>query len=257
MQRLKERLIGFSLCRSDPGVSRLAVCKDEQGIVGGGITVNGNHVKGLVHDGADRLLEDRSLHGCVRCHIAQHGAHIGMDHTGTLGHAADRHLLPVDFKGAGALLFMCIRCHDGLCGIRSVVQVFSEVSRQGFNTCADPVNGELKADNSGGTHEDRVRGYPQGGSRRLRSLQTVVQTCLAGAGVGDPGVYDHGVHRFPAPHKVAVPDHRRRLDDIPCKGSRCRAGRGAVDHRHICPALILDLRSCRCSRKALCGCHAA
>ena len=257
VQGLIKCLIGRAFRRTDHSISRLAVRQHQQGVVCGGISVHRDHIEGLVDNGAHGCLQDICVHSGIRSHIAQHGAHIGMDHTRTLGHAADCHGLPFDFKGAGTFLFVGICGHNGPGRGCAVLQILSQALGQRRDARPDAVDGKLETDDAGGADQNGICRDIQTGGCSFSRLTAVIQSFLPGAGIGNTGVDDHGVHGLSALNQVSVPDDRRRLDDVSGKSTGRSTGRSTVDHRHIRSALIFDLRGCRCSRKAFCGCDAA
>ena len=255
-QDLCKRLIVFALFRNR-GIAGRAVGQDQEGIIGGCVSVYRDHVEAVIDRLADGLLQETLVNGKVRCHVAEHGAHVGMDHAGPLGHAAycDGHA--ADLRGISQLFLDGIRGHDGFGCRSSGFQTAALSCCQHVDAAADPVDGQLHADDAGGSDQYGILRDPQDLCRFRSCLPAIVQAFLAGAGVGDTGIDDDRMDRIAFADNVPVPDDRRSFDDVGRKGACHCAGKSTVDQRHICSFLIFNSGCCRRGLKSLCRCYAA
>ena len=235
-------------------VARAAVGKHQQHIVGGGVPIHGDHVEGIHHIRTQRLLQKLFGNRRIRGHKAQHGTHIGMDHSASLRHAADGDRLSGKLDGNRHLLGMGVRGHDGLRRLTACIHRIGKRSCQRLHACRDPVHGKLHTDHARGSHQHGILRNSQSFRRSLCSLPAVFPPLFARTGVGDSGIYHHCMNRRGIFHNLPVPYHRSRLHHVAGEHARRPAGRAAEHHRHVLPVLIFDLRLDACRFKSLrCG----
>ena len=228
-QRAVEKRVAFILFRDLP-VFGLAVCEHKKRVVRRGIPVDRDHIEGIVNNPADRLLKETFLNVGIRRNIAEHGAHIRMNHARALRHAADRdrhravsvRCRKLDF--ISKFLIDGIGRHDRLRGFRSGLGAFGKRRVEHADAPLDSLNRNLHADDA--RRADQYGFF--GNAEHLRSdfsgLFADFHAFLAGSGIRNPGIDNHGTGLLAGPHNLTVPQNRSRLDHIlrKCSGNRTR-----------------------------------
>ena len=166
------------------------VGKEEQGIVGGGVAVHGEHVEALVGGGLQQGLEDRGLHLGVGGDVAEGGGHVGVDHARALGHGPDADGTAGQLQLIGHLLLHQVGGHDGPGRVGALAG--GKLRHDAAHALQHLVHGQLLADDAGGADEDLVLSQAQQLLRQDLHLLGVGQALLAGGGVGVAAVDDHG-----------------------------------------------------------------
>ena len=118
VKRLPE-LIVILILTGDLRIARQTVSQYYKRIVGGSISVHRDHIKSIFHIFPQRLLQKLFGDSRIRGHKGKHGAHIRMNHTGTLAHAAHRHGPAAQLNLHRRLLGYRIRSHDGFRRLRT------------------------------------------------------------------------------------------------------------------------------------------
>ncbi len=114
----KENLLKYGVVLvlpGDLGIPGKAVGKEDQGVIRRHVSVDGDHVEGVGDDIREGLLQKVFGDRKVGCEIAEHGAHVGVDHAGALCTAAEGRGLSADLELIGDLLVVGVRRHDCLC----------------------------------------------------------------------------------------------------------------------------------------------
>ena len=165
-QGFQEQVI-FPVLLRDDRVPRQAAGQHQQGIVGAGIPVNGDHVEGIGHHRLHRLPQQRRIHGAVRGKVGQHGAHIGVDHPGALAHAPQGYLYVSftagrgQFKAHRRFLGYRVRGHDGFRRQRRRLPAAAQAARQGPYPRLNPDQGDVGPNDPGGADQHPFRGNVQ------------------------------------------------------------------------------------------------
>ena len=94
------------------------------------------------------LLRDGGIGG----EIAQHGGHVGMDHSGALGHPADRNQSTADAVLKDDGFRTQVGRHDRLCGIQA--STVAELSEQLRESLDDSIDRQDTTDHAGRSDED-------------------------------------------------------------------------------------------------------
>ena len=79
-------------------VAGQAVGENQHGVVGRSIAVDANAIEGAFDAAAQQLLQKTGFHRGIGGDEAQHGRHVGVNHTRTFGAAREGHRLAVNFQ---------------------------------------------------------------------------------------------------------------------------------------------------------------
>ena len=101
------------VCVRDFRRAGCAVGKQRDGVVRGGVAIHGDGVEGSLDDGAQRAGEQRGGNGGVGGEKAEHGGHVGMNHSRAFGAAEDTNLFAADAAFCGGPFGARVRGHDG------------------------------------------------------------------------------------------------------------------------------------------------
>ena len=69
-------------------------------IIGGGITVNSDHIKGFVDSSAQGFIQQFTGYGYIAGYESQHSSHIRMDHAGPFGNSCHVDCGTVNIEGS-------------------------------------------------------------------------------------------------------------------------------------------------------------
>ena len=169
-----------------------------------------------------------------------------MDHTGTLAHAAK-----TDGNGSfagsrGKIEFHSILLVDGVRGHDRLAGQGAGFGRVGKILChrgdagGDPVQGHIRADDAGGTHQDFISGDAQDFSCVLCGFAAQAHAFLTGAGIGNAGVDNYRTGGFAGFYDAHIPEHRGSFHFIGGEGAGHSAGDIREEQRHIPAVLVLD-----------------
>ena len=246
------KLLIILVLRRDLRIAGHTVGKHYQRIVGGGIAVHGDHVECINYIFAQCFLKKLFRDRDIRSHESEHGAHIRMNHAGTLAHAADGHCFAVQFDLNRHLFGYSVRSHDRLCCHGARFLCIRLALRQLLHTGKQPVYGNLIADHTGGSHQHRIRRYPEKLCRLVRGLSATVISLSAGGGVGYARINDYCLNVGGMGYHFLIPSDRRSFHHVACKHACRLTWCPAVHHRHVFSVLILNRRLDTCRFKALC-----
>ena len=96
-------------------ITRLTVCQKKNRIIGGGVSIHGNHVVSILYTVTERFLEQLFADIHIRGHKPKHGAHVGMDHAGTFTHTANGNFFAVYLCLYRDFFLYRICGHNGFC----------------------------------------------------------------------------------------------------------------------------------------------
>ena len=183
-ERLRTRIVG----RSDRIDRGLAGRKDEAGVGGRGVAVDGHRVERAVDQRLQQRLQHRRRDRRVGEHETQHRRHVRRDHARALGDARDRDRDAVEVDGGEGELGIGVGGHDRLGRVhprtggeaqRSFARNAGELVCGSSGSPMTPV--EARKISSGGDVER--------GARRSRPNSFTVSLALhAGEGIGIAGI---------------------------------------------------------------------
>ena len=163
-----------------------AISQHYGGVVGGGIAIDSDPIKGLgahLPQGVLQHLLGDSAVGGKEC---QHGTHVGMDHAGTLGDSPQSDFPASHGEGDGNFFFYGVGSHDGRRRVAGAVRgqgcgSFGQAGLDGLN-----IDG-LADDPSGGHH--KILSLPSGGlgGKETHCLRILMAHGTAGVGVAAVG----------------------------------------------------------------------
>ncbi len=181
---------GFLGAGADEGSVGLAVAHDDDGVVGAGVAIDGDAIEGEIDGVADGAFDFIFGDAGVGGDEAEHGGHVGADHAGAFGDAADaeRAVAAGDFDGEG--FGAGVAGHDGLSGFFGPFGV--EFFAERFDVRCDALHGHGHADDAGGADEDLAHADAEGFGRGLGHEFGVLDAARSGAGVGVAAVGDDG-----------------------------------------------------------------
>ena len=207
-----------------------AVRQRDHRIVRAHVAIDGDAVERLLDRGRERLLQfGLSNHGIGRDE-AEHRRHVGIDHAGALGDAADAHGLPVDARFDGDFLGESIARHDGLGGApaaRAGKRRFGG-GDAGFHF----FDGQRHANAARGANHDLAFLEAERGRGGLGHALRVIDTHGAGAGIGVAGIGHDGPHVGRAQMRRRDA-HGRGLDLVRGKSARGDGALGREDKSDI------------------------
>ena len=175
--------------RRDGLAAGQAVGHDHYHVVGTGIAVHVDHVKGGVHGLAEGVGEEGGLDRDVGGDEGEHSGQVGMDHAGAFGHAAQRVLAPGLGEASRPVLGTGVGGHDGASELQAAIAgqldagdslLYSRHQQEG-------------ADDAGGGYHHIVGGEAQFAGGQLGHLPGVAKALVAGGGVGAAAVADDGL----------------------------------------------------------------
>ena len=223
--------------RIDHGIARKPGGEDAQGIVGGGITVNGEHIEGILDIRRDRLLQHLVRDGGVRREEHEHGRHVGADHADALADGAEPDLFVAEREGDGRLLSDGVCRHDGLGRKRAVRLVGGKPLYKLFHAARDGIDLELLPDDARGGDDDVACGDARvifhEGAHLLGDLHAV---CIAGVGVA---AVDDDRPRIAVLDVLTRHEDGRTLDEVLRIDARRRTAHLARDEGKVLLDLIL------------------
>ena len=153
-------------------------------------------------------MQELPLHGGVGGQEGEHRSHIGVNHAGTLGDAAQEDLPPAYFKAGRYLLGAGVGSHNRPRHVCAAVVGKLNLLHAGANQG----HRQFHANYSGTAYQHLLRRSPglQGGEGG--HLHGVNITLLPNAGVGDAGVDNQGPHGNALGQPLPVNGDARRLD---------------------------------------------
>ena len=228
------------------------VSQQNHRIIGGSIPIYGYHVIGIIHVPAQRLLKGLLGNHGIRGNKRQHGAHVGVNHAGTFGHAADGHLLASHFYDSCQLFLAGIRCHDRLGCLCAILQRIILLFSQYIDARSQLIDRHLFSNDSGRAYEHAIFRDIQSLGRSHGSVLAIAKPFCSCACIGNSRVNHDRLNLGAASDYLLIPFDRRSLYDILRKCAGGHARRLAVDQRHIRPVLILDSCCRTCCFKSLC-----
>ena len=133
-------------------ISGHSIRQKEDGIVGRGIAVYGNHIVGILDILTEGLLQKLSGNSQIRCHKSKHGTHIGMNHAGALAHTAYGYGFSACLKLHSHFLFLRIRRHNRLRRLSSAFLGIGQQRRHHPDSGRQTIHGKLHTNHSCGSH---------------------------------------------------------------------------------------------------------
>ena len=252
-----EQLIVF-IFRGDRLIAGQAAGEEQQGIIGAGVAVHGDHVESVLDHIAECFLQQGRIDGAVCGQVAQHGAHVRMNHAGAFAHAAktDGNRSFAGSRGKiefhSILLVDGVRGHDRLAGQGAGFGRIRKILCHCGDTGGNPVQGHIRTDDAGGSHQDFISGDAQDFSSVLRGFAAQAHAFLTGAGIGNAGIDNHRTGGLAGLYNTHIPEYRGSFHFIGGEGAGYSAGDIREEQRHIPTVLILDGRFAACSFKSLC-----
>ena len=230
------------------------VGKDDESVVGGGVTVDGNHVKGIRNNRGNRLLQKCFVNVDIGGHNGKHGRHVRMNHAGTLAHTAEGNLYVIfGCELAGNGLADGVRRHNCFSGILTVALVDAELLRGSLNSGNHNAHGHRLTDNARGSRKHLIR---IAGKRKCgcgSHLVVVFHALLAHARIGDTGVQHNRMLALAVFENFHIPRNRRSLHPMRCKRSSCHTGCSAVHKSNVLLILLANPRHYAACGKSLRG----
>ena len=203
----------------------------DAGVVGGGVPVHGDAVKGLGDHLAEHVLQEGPVNGAVGGDAAEHGAHVGVDHAGALGDGPDGDGFAPQFHGDGNLLHLQVSGEDGVGGVQGGLGGVRQSGDQGGNPLLNGLDVQLHTDDAGGA-DGEVLGPQAGGGSGGLGHPLGVLPALGGAGVGVAAV-KNDPPGLVVGQVLLGEDHRVGLDHIAGIRARGSAGDGGEDHGQV------------------------
>ena len=201
-QRFHKQSISLTLF-GDLHIAGHTVGHQHAGIIGGGIAVHADAIEADTHSLLERRADQIFGNRTVCDQKAQHGTHIGVDHTAALGNTADCHGFAADFHRHGFFLFHGIRGHNSLG--RRVGTGAAQLFRAARQRLFDGGNVDGLADDASGTDHHILRRNSQLFSCRPGHPFRVF-TALFAASVGVAAVGHHSLSRAVL-QRLARPQH--------------------------------------------------
>ena len=110
--------------------TRLTGGQQYEGIIGRGIAIDRDAIKGMIRHPSHHALQCRLRQGSVGGEIGQHGGHVRLQHAHTLGDAADADGTSVQLAAGRTRLGHGVGGHDGGCGIGPVLSAATGCSQR-------------------------------------------------------------------------------------------------------------------------------
>ena len=203
---------------ADFGVTRRAVGKHGNHVVGAHIAVHGNHVEGGSGHVAQRFLQQRRGNGGIGGDEAEHGVHVRLDHTRAFGDDAEAHAFTAQtgFRRPG--LHAGIGGHDGFrygAAVRG-----GKRHRCRVDAGAQDIHRQPFADDTGGSHYHFIGPAAEAGGGISGGIAGIIHPGCAGT---DARIDDDR----PCPairHGFARHHNRCRRHPVLCK-NRCHRRR--------------------------------
>ena len=221
----------------------------------GGIAVNRYHIISIFDILAQSFLEKLLGNAYVCCDKTKHRAHVRMDHSGSLAHAADCNCLAADLDFYGNFFLYGIRCHDCFGCFVSGFQSSLELRSHCLDTVGKFLDRKLHADNARRCDQYAVFIYVQSLCCCFCCCPAVAESLFSCTRIGDTAVADDHLCTWMFINDLLVPFDRSCLYDICGKSSCCHAWFLAVDHCHVSSSLIFDPCCCGCRLESFCRCN--
>ena len=207
-----------------------AVGQQEDGVVGGGVAVDGAHVEALVDRRGEHLLQVGSVSLGVGGDVNQHGGHVGVDHTGALGHRADTDGTGGQLQLIGGFLLLGVGGHDGPGSVRALFG--GHVGDDAAHAVEHLLDRKSLADHAGGADENLILAQAQQLFRLGLDSLGILDALLAGGGVGVAAVDDDGAG-LALLEDLSVEDDGRCAELV--RGEAGRAGGGilGIENGHV------------------------
>ena len=171
------------------GIAGAPVGEGEESVVGAAVAVHGEHIESCVGDGLDGGLEEAGVNGGVGGGKGQHRCHIGVNHPGAFGHAADGDGLAGGRGERNRRFFgMGVRSHHSAGQFAAAVVGQRNLRYPG----ADEGHGQFHADDAGAAHQHVGGVQAQAVGGEAGHLRGVLVALGADAGIGDAGVDNQG-----------------------------------------------------------------
>ena len=183
------------ICVCDFARAGCAVGQQRDGVVGGGVAVHGDGVEGSLDDGAQRAGEQRGGNGRVGGEKAEHGGHVGLNHSGAFGAAEDANLFAADAAFRSGPFGARVCGHDGAGEFGEGAGRAVPRASEAWNCVDDFLPAQRNADDACGTHQNlRRMQAPEFAGELQCGGGGGGETFGAGAAIGVAGIDDHAAH---------------------------------------------------------------